>query len=209
MSPRPRKVSDEQVFAAAHRAMTKIGAGELTLAHIGAEAGVTAGALVQRFGSKRDLLLRLSAGVADWTTEMFAQLRAAHPSPLAALRAYAQCIAQMGEGPGGLAHHLGYLQIDLSDPDFHRHVKRQAQATRRGIRELLVAAVAAGQLRPGLDTASLARTVEAMVGGSLFAWAFYRDGRATAWVREDLNAVLRPYLAAAGGTRRSKVRAGR
>ncbi|MBI2072388.1 MAG: hypothetical protein HYT81_05010, partial [Gemmatimonadetes bacterium] len=47
---------------------------------------VTPGALVQRFGSKRKLMLRLYQGMADWTTGMFAQLRAANRSPLAALR---------------------------------------------------------------------------------------------------------------------------
>ena len=60
MSPRPRKVSDEEVFAATYRAMQRLGPGDLTLAEIAAEAGVTAGALAQRFGSKRALLLALA-----------------------------------------------------------------------------------------------------------------------------------------------------
>ncbi|MDQ3081725.1 MAG: TetR/AcrR family transcriptional regulator [Gemmatimonadota bacterium] len=64
MSPRPRKVSDEDVFAATYRAMNRFGPGELTLAQIAAEAGVTAGALSQRFGSKRQLLLSLAEGAA-------------------------------------------------------------------------------------------------------------------------------------------------
>lgn len=205
MSPRPKKASDEEVFAAAQRVMSRVGAGELTLAHIAAEVGITAGALVQRFGSKRGLLLRLSTGLDDWTREMFTELRRFHASPLAALRAYAACVALMGEGPGGLAHHLGYLQIDLGDPAFHRHVKAQARAARQGIRELLEAAVTAGELLPRTDTSSLARTVEAVVGGSLFAWAFYREGRATNWVRRDLDAVLRPYRRAPGeGARRKR-----
>jgi AcrR family transcriptional regulator len=51
VSPRPRKVSDEEVFAAAHRATLRLAPSELTLAEIAAEAGVTAGALAQRFGS--------------------------------------------------------------------------------------------------------------------------------------------------------------
>jgi len=51
MSPRPRKASDDQVYAAAYRAMNRLGPGELTLAHIAEEAGVTASALVQRFGN--------------------------------------------------------------------------------------------------------------------------------------------------------------
>ena len=64
MSPRPRKVSDEEIFAATYRAMTRLGPGELTLAEIATEAGVTAGALSQRFGSKRQLLLDLAEGAA-------------------------------------------------------------------------------------------------------------------------------------------------
>src|ERR671919_602594 len=152
MSPRPRKASDEEVFAAAGRAMARLGAAQLTLADIAAEAGLTAGALVQRFGSKRQLMLALSARVADTTREMFARLRAGHPSPLAALRAYADCFAEMGESPGGLAHHLAYLQLDLTDPDFHRHTMAQAEATSTALRELLDAAVAAGELAPAVDT---------------------------------------------------------
>jgi AcrR family transcriptional regulator len=56
MSPRRRKAEDTDVFAAMVRVMLRAGPAELTLSAIVAEAGVTAGALVQRFGSKRDLL---------------------------------------------------------------------------------------------------------------------------------------------------------
>jgi hypothetical protein len=61
MSPRPRKVSDDEIFLAAQRVMSRRGPKELTLADIAAEAGVTAGRLVQRFGGKRELLLALSS----------------------------------------------------------------------------------------------------------------------------------------------------
>ena len=60
MSPRPRKASDAEVFAAAGRVMARVGPAQLTLAQIAGEAGLTAGALVQRFGSKRELLVALS-----------------------------------------------------------------------------------------------------------------------------------------------------
>ena len=128
MSPRPRKASDEEVFAATHRVMQQAGPAQLTLGRIAAEAGVTAGALVQRFGSRRGLMLALMAQFSGSAPVMFAQIRAAHPSPLAALRAYAECHAQMGESPQTLAHHLSYLQIDLTDPDFHQHVQPPALA---------------------------------------------------------------------------------
>jgi AcrR family transcriptional regulator len=185
-----------EVFAAAARVMARHGFAPLTLADIAAEAGLTAGALVQRFGSKRRLLLAIAARGADATRETFAQLRAVHPSPLAALRAYAQGFAQMGESAGALAHHLGYLQLDLTDPAFHRHTVALARATSAALRELLEAAVAAGELAPTVDTGALARTVQVILSGSLMTWAFYRRGPAARWVREDLDAVLGPLTAA-------------
>ncbi len=48
---------DADVFAALVRVMHRRGPAELTLREIAAEAGVTAGALVQRFGSMRAMLL--------------------------------------------------------------------------------------------------------------------------------------------------------
>jgi AcrR family transcriptional regulator len=198
MSPRARKASDDEVFAAAQRVMSRAGPAQLRLADIAAEAGLTPGALVQRFGSKRGLLLALAAQSADIPRETFAQLRAAHASPLAALRAYADCFARMGESPGALAHHLAYLQIDLTDPEFHRHTRTLALATGDALRELLDAAVDAGELAPTVDTVALARMVQVTLNGSLMTWAFYRVGLAADWVREDLDAVLGPLSGACG-----------
>ena len=195
MSPRPRKVSDEEVFAAAHRAMTRLGPGELTLAEIAAEAGVTAGALSQRFGSKRGLLLALAEGAAAAAEDVIRELRAAHRSPLAAVRAYAECMAYLAQSPAALARNLAYLQIDLADPEFRAHLAVQARATRAGLQELLEGAVAAGELVRGTDVRMLARTVEVVLNGSLLTWAFYHDGTAVRWLRANVDAVLAPYLA--------------
>ena len=91
---------------------------ELTLAEIAAEAGVTAGAVAQRFGSKRALLLALAKAAAASTGDFIAQLRAEHRSPLAAVRAYTGCMAGLAQSPAALARNLAYLQIDLADRDF-------------------------------------------------------------------------------------------
>jgi AcrR family transcriptional regulator len=204
MSPRPRKASDEEIFAAAHRIMTRLGPAQWTLADIAAEAGLTAGALVQRFGSKRELLVTLTEQVVKAAPKLMAQLRAGHASPLGALRAYAECIAQMGESPGALAHHLAYLQLDLTDPDLHRQVRAQAKATRAAIREWLEEAVASGELEPGVDTVGLARAVEVTLSGSLMTWAFYQDGPAARWVLDDLEAVLRRDLGSSVSARKRR-----
>ena len=192
--PRPRKASDEDVFAATARAMMRLGPGELTLAEIASEAGLTAGALVQRFGSKRELLLRLSAGAVEGNAAFIRGLRAKHRSPLAVLRAYAECLADLAASPAALARNLAYLQIDLTDPDFRKHLLAQAKATRMEMAELLVDAVAEGEVTRDADPRELARVIETTLSGSLLTWAIYRDGAAARWLRDDLDAVLAPYL---------------
>ena len=179
---------------AAQRAMSRLGPGELTLAAIAAEAGVTAGLLVQRFGSKRALLLALSERFSGGTAEMFAQLRGSHRSPLAALRAYSDGMASLASSPAALARNFAYLQIDLTDADFRRHLSKQALATREELRKLIREAIAAGELRRDTNATQLARTVEAIITGSMMSWAFYQKGRAAKWMRHDLDAVLAPYL---------------
>jgi AcrR family transcriptional regulator len=194
MSPRPRKASDEEVFAAAVRTMSRLGPREITLAHIASEAGLTASALVQRFGSKRALLLALSERFAQSTGAMFEGLRAEDPSPLATIYAYADCMAQMGETPDVLAHHLSWLQQDLTDPDFRRFTLIQARASRQELQRLVEEAIRQGALKKGLNAVRLARAIEVTVGGSLMAWAVHQEGKATTWMRHDLDTLLLPLM---------------
>ena len=194
VSPRPRKVSDEEIFSATYRAMQRLGPGELTLAEITAEAGVTAGALSQRFGSKRQLLLALAEGAAAGAGNFIRGLQAKHRSPLAALREYAECLAHLAESPGALARSLAYLQIDLTDPDFRRHLAVQARATRLALEALLAAAVAAGELVRSTDVTALTRTIDVTLSGSLMTYATYQEGTAARWLRGNCDSVLAPYL---------------
>jgi AcrR family transcriptional regulator len=204
MSPRPRKVSDSQLFAATHSVMSRVGPRELTLAVIAKEAGVTAAVLVQRFGSKRALLLALSAKYSDGAGGFIRALAQQHASPLAALRAYADCMAGMAASPAALARSLAYLQIDMTDPDFRRHLVKQARATRAGLRRLIEAALEAGELDRSARPAQLARTIETVLSGSLITWGFYREGNASRWMRADLDAVLAPWLRKRRGRARGR-----
>jgi len=197
MTARPRKATDDEIFAAVQRVISRLGPAQVTLSEIAEEAGVTASALVQRFGSKRELLLAFTALAPAAARHLFVRLRAESGSPLSAVRAYADCMAGMAETPESLAHHLGYLQLDIGDPEFRAHVGEQARLTDEAITALLAEAVAAGELAEGTDVARLSRAVQAVVGGSLFSWAFRPEGSAADHVRADLETVLAPHLKSA------------
>jgi AcrR family transcriptional regulator len=193
MCPRPRTVSDDDLLAATARAVARYGPARLTLAHVAAEAGLAPATLVQRFGSKRGLLLALARQGSAATSQEYAALRERNPSPLAALYAVADCMAGMAPSPEELANHLAFLHIDLTDPDFHRLALAQSQAARAEIQSFLDDAVKAKELA-ACDTARLARAVQVTLGGGLIAWAIERQGTAAEWLREDLHTLLEPYL---------------
>ena len=125
---------------------------------------------------------------------MFAELRKGHRSPLAALRAYSDCMAHMAATPAAFARNFAYLQIDLTDPDFRKHLMKHAAASRVEIQKLIKEAIDAKELSARANAKQLARTIEAVVGGSMLSWAFYQEGSAAKWMRQDLDAILKPYV---------------
>jgi AcrR family transcriptional regulator len=192
VSPRPRTIPDADILMAAIRVMARLGPVRLTLADVAREIGLSPATLVQRFGSKRGLLLAVAASGTEGIEACFDMVRAAHRSPLEALVAAATEMSRMATSPEELANHLAFLQIDLSDPDFHRHTLDMSTRTNAGYRAFLDEAVSAGELVP-CDTARLARAVSAIAGGSLIGWAIFREGTAEAFVRADLDTLLEPY----------------
>src|SRR5262245_4189782 len=109
MSPRRRKADDADVFAALVRVMHRRGPAELTLREIAAEAGVTAGALVQRFGSKREMLLAHARYAAATGDIGVAVSRPRTSSPLERLRALTDIYAQLAASPSAALRNLAYL----------------------------------------------------------------------------------------------------
>jgi AcrR family transcriptional regulator len=193
MCPRPRTASDADLLLAASRAVHRVGPIRLTLADVAAEAGVAPATLLQRFGSKRGLLLALIQMGGSAVNEEFNALRAAHPSPLAALRATAECMAGMATSPGELANHLAFLIMDLTDPEFHRLALEQARAFTAEMKAMLDAAVAANEL-VACETARLARLLQEALHGAMVTWAIYREGTALEWVRQEFDLLMAPYV---------------
>ena len=192
MSPRPRETSDEAIVAAAARAMQKHSPTQLTLADVAKEAGVVPATLIQRFGTKRGLLLAVCSTAPTSVPRQFAAGRAKYRSPLkAVIELYVAC-SDFASTPESIANGLAYLQNDLTDPDFRSITLAQFKALRAETQKLLEEAVAAGELIK-CDTASLARLIQQVNGGSMLDWAVFREGALAAWLRRDLEALLRPY----------------
>jgi AcrR family transcriptional regulator len=183
---RPRTVPDEAILAGAAAAVAALGPNDVTLAQIGERVGLSAATLLQRFGSKRGLLLALARRGVD---TLPAHLAAAQ-SIEALIEAYAAIAAQVRTSTE-FANHLSFLLLDLSDPEFRQITRDYTRAVEAATSTVLRAG---GVTSPEAD--GLARAVHAAYNGALITWGMAGDGSPPAGhVRAQLRHVLLPWLA--------------
>jgi len=112
--------------------------------------------------------------------------------------------SELADSPRAAVRNLAYLLNDLGDPALRRHLLRMSRTARAWYEQLLSEAIAAGELRGVTDIQRLARLIEATLRGSFLGWTLYREGTAVDWLRADLDALLRPYLASGNIHRRRR-----
>ena len=171
--PRPRTVPDNAVLAAAARVVRRSGPTGFTLAAVGAEAGLSAATLVQRYGSKRALLLANAESGLDAIGEAFAGADVVEGFV---------ALAGGVTTPEEMANSLAFLHLDLVDDEFRAIAERHWDAVRAEVTRIS-------------GDEELARRLLVTYNGSLITWAVERDGPLPDRLRADLSAVI-----AAGGS---------
>ena len=190
---RPRTKSDEAILEATARAIGHHGLSALTLVAVANQAGVSPATLVQRFGSKRGLLLALARHGAAETAALFHRLRADRTSPLVALYDVTATFSAKVRSPQELANHLGFLHLDLADEEFRRHAVTQFQHLHAGFTNLISEAVQVGELVADVDPVRLARMVQLTYHGALIVWAMAPEGALADVLRNDLDHLFQAY----------------
>ena len=176
--PRPKRVSDDAVLAAAMRVMSRTSPAEYTLAAVAEEAGLAPATLVQRFGDKRSLIVKAVARDNRVFAEM---LRALPPGRGAdAVIAVFALITPEAADPGAFADQLAWLRLDMRDPEL------RALAQERFT--LLRTAVAERAPPSPFGPEDAARLVEAQWQGALIQWGVFREGRLADYVAGALAA---------------------
>jgi AcrR family transcriptional regulator len=178
--PRPRTVDDETILDAALAVVHRDGPGRLTFAAVAAEVGLSPATLVQRFGTKRGLLLATARRAVSVWTGAFARVQAR--TPLATIEAE-------------LANSVAFLQLDLADPELGALAREGALTVRRRVAELLRAAQDDGSLRPNADVPALAELIETTYHGAMIGWALSGRGTLERWMRRQIRAALAPWRA--------------
>ena len=188
--PRPRTIDDATVLDAAGDLLGRIGPAKLTLARVSEEVGLSAATLVQRFGSKRGLLLAIAGRAVNWEPTFAAARKRKPDSPLGALVDALCDLTASVRSPEAMANSVAFLQLDLTDPEFGDLTRRAMSELRALIERSLRDAIEAGELHAGRDTAALAEAIEVTYNGAMITWAIHREGALEDFMRIALEHAL-------------------
>jgi AcrR family transcriptional regulator len=186
---RPRKVSDEQLLAAAGNVIARIGP-RFTLADIAAEAGVVAGTLVQRFGSKQGVLVALSRIAIEGIPRTVREVADGVEDPLDALRAGVVEQYAALDDPASAANNLAQLAVDFGDDELRGLLAELYEAVDAEVATLVRRAVRAGRLPGAPPPPQAARVLAGFAEGSAIRWSVRPRGSLRSRIRADLDTVL-------------------
>jgi AcrR family transcriptional regulator len=171
---RRKRVGDGRVLEAALEVLGDGGREHFTFARVAAAAGVAPATLVQRFGTKAELLVAAMAYGNGWLKAWLGTREGAGlPQLLGELSAG-------GEARGRFNEHLTFLREDLSDPDLAGLAADRIQLVRRAIAERLS--------RPDAETVDL---IESQWHGAVLQWAIRPQGRLSTHVERSLAGLMR------------------
>ncbi|RLE20674.1 MAG: TetR/AcrR family transcriptional regulator [Actinobacteria bacterium] len=183
---RPRRVSDDQIFAALTEQIDETGPDGVTLARVAARTGMTGPALGHRFGSKRGLLLAFAERQVAAMDEHFDAAEATNPSPIDALMAALTSVGARTRTRAEVANNLAMLNLDLADDELGHFAAAQSRVLRRRIVDLLEAA--------NFGTASQriwrADDLYVVWSGGTLTWAIDGDGPLEDWLTERLRRTI-------------------
>jgi AcrR family transcriptional regulator len=191
---RPRLISDDAILDATRQVLAELGPTKLTLAAVGDRVGLAPPTLMQRFGSKRGLLLASAARSPQMVLLAAAEAEARNTSPLATLRDFALSSVAHIKHREELGNGLGFVQLDVADPEFRAHALAHSAAIVDSCARLLTAAQQAGELKADADVPALSRLTLVCFNGALQVWAVNGWGSLTDFLRDQLDLLLSPYL---------------
>lgn len=164
----------------------------LTLVEIGAEVGLSAATVVQRFGTKRELMRRVIELRRQRVVAV--DFRGEGDPVSRIIEGLAGLLAWM-KTPEDVANVTAVLHTDVADPEFRELIDAGFRDHRIMIAATLDEGVASGQVRP-CDTAVVARLLQLTVLGAQQSWAIEPCGELEEWVAQCLWSCIDPLLVA-------------
>lgn len=186
-------MSDSEVLLRAFDVISREGFHSFTYEQVARAVGLSPAALVKRFKSKTRLA-RLARNQ-KWD-ENLGRINPEHIDALkglAGLWAFLKVIS-LSINSKRLGEHAVWLGTEAGSPGTKKKVADYFESTRQIFARLLHEAIKSGELSRDIEPKSFAKTLEALVQGAIFQFAFLDERDIEVHLKSHIRTLLKPYV---------------
>lgn len=186
-----KSINDESVLDKALLVISELGPESFTLADVGKVVGLAPATLVQRFGTKQQLLIRAAKQA---NVKLGQELEKLKKKNLRWDKELIYLLTGMPEGFGSrqdIANSLGVLKLDMIDPELHPIARNLFKVLRQRIQELLSQGQSSGQLDPSFDVKLITWELDALRHGLVIQWTLSGQGTLARWLHKGFQIYLK------------------
>lgn len=190
---RTKKISDSRVLEMAFDVISKEGFQSFTFEQVGKVVGLSPATLVKRFKNKKRLALlarnqKWEHNIGQIESNKFKQLYA-----LQGIFDFLKMIAASVNSKR-LGEHAIWLGMEACHPSSKRKVAGYFEVTRGVFTRLLSEAILEKELSAEIEPKAFSKTLEALVQGSIFQFAFLYEGSIETHLISHFRNILAPYM---------------
>ncbi len=194
--PRIKEKDDNQILDEALKIIVKIGPTQFSLAQVGEHVGLSPATLLQRFGSKNNLLVKAISHSNQRMKDQLEQQIIEFSTKLkfrSCVETVTELYCQFAVGvkePRDVAHGLDILKFDILDPALNKVSKEYFEIRASAIEKLLRLGKKNGEITWSGDIPTLVQVLESVWQGAIILWAITPKGSVVTQLRKQIKAVL-------------------
>lgn len=189
--PRKKKTADLVILKMILEVITKIGATEFSLEDLSKKTGLSPATLLQRFGSKKNILYKALELANQELKDNFANRSLVNNSPLQEIMGIYLEFSSSTLTPKDVAGGLDILKLDITEKKLNAITRKYFETRRKKIAALVVLAQEKGEIPEDVDATDLVWNLESLWQGSIMLWALIGDGKLHDWLKKRFTTFLK------------------
>lgn len=190
---RPRRITNEAIYEAAHEIIMEHGLDSLTFQALSDAAGLVPAALVRRFKSKQRLLVEVDRYCLETAANVLAEAAGRFESALDAIVYGLSSEMKFAVSAKVYINGLAFLLKSLDSPELYKNYQAAFKRQEDDIRQLLEKAVMQNELAQDVDCAKLAKLLQITQQGACHMWIMLQEEPIERCIERNLRTLLRTY----------------
>jgi|GEM_PF-1822697 AcrR family transcriptional regulator len=180
--PRKKKIDDSVILQLILEVIIEVGAASFSLSDLSRKTGLSPATLLQRFGSKKNILHKAIALANDNLNRELTNRKQTDKSYVQTIIDIYLELAGNFITPSDIANGLDVLKYDINDKNLNALTRKYFKIRRNKIASLLILATEHNELPQDTDITSMVYNLEALWQGSVMLWALIGKGTLQRWL---------------------------